>query len=250
MTDNIFMISDASYSSRTKYAGLGVIDLYSQKRYSQALQEVKDSYHAEYRALLLSVSIALKNNYNNVVFVYDNKNLNLESLKVWLHGKIDSFQFLWLKRSYVKNADKIARTARELQEQLCIDKPKQLSSVNAKKKKTPNLNDQQLIEAIRCYKPEKIVKFCLTIASNEEKKLVNHYFNKKKSTKYTPTKNGVDALMLLCFLFPKELRKNFFLYVKNRIEDKKYQSKITRNKPTPFYVKRIHQIIDIKKKLV
>jgi len=244
MTDNIFLISDASYSSRTRCAGLGVIDLHTNKGYSYSLAEVDSSYYAEYRALLLSVSIALKNNYNNVVFVYDNKNLNLKSLKVWLHGKIDSFQFLWLKRSYVKNADKIARTARELQEKFCINKPKQSPSLGTKKKKTPNLNDQQLIEAIRCYKPKKIAKFCLTIASDEEKKLVNNYFNKKKSTEYTPTKNGIDVLMLLCFLLPKEIRKNFFLYVKNKVKDKKYQSRVVRNKPTPFYVKRIHKIID------
>ncbi len=238
------MVSDASYSSQTKCAGLGVIDLYTNKEYSRTLQEVANSYHAEYRALLLSVTIALRNNYNNVVFVYDNKNLNLKSLKVWLHGKIDSFQFLWLKRNYVKNADKIARTARELQEQLCIDKPKQSPSLGVKKKKIPNLNDQQLIEAIRCYKPEKIAKFCLTIASDEEKELVNNYLNKKKSTKYTPTKNGIDVLMLLCFLLPKEIRKNFFLYVKNKVKDKKYQLKVNRNKPIAFYVKRIHKIID------
>lgn len=84
----------------------------------------------------------------------------------------------------------------------------------------------------------------MTIASDEEKELVNNYFNKEKSTEYTPTKNGVDVLMLICFLLPKELRKNFFLYVKNRMEGTEYQSRVVKNKPTPFYVKRIHKIID------
>jgi len=180
MTNNIFIISDASYSSCTKCAGLGVIDLHTNKEYSYTLREAASSHYAEYRALLLSVAIALRNNYNNVVFVYDNKTLNLESLKVWLPGKIDSFQFLWLKRNYVKNADKIARVAREIQEQFDINKPKLLASVNMIKQKGHTLNDQQLIEAIRCYKPEKIAKFCLTIASDEEKELVYNYFNKKK----------------------------------------------------------------------
>ena len=58
MHDNIFMISDASYSEATKCAGLGVIDLHSNKKYSQSLREIKDSYSAEYNAVLLSVSIA------------------------------------------------------------------------------------------------------------------------------------------------------------------------------------------------
>ena len=248
MTDNIFMISDASYSKNTKCAGLGVIDLYSNKRYSQPLKEVKDSYIAEYRAVLLSVSIALKNNYKNVVFVYDNKQLDLESLKIWLKGKIDVFQFLWLKRSYVKDADKIARKARKLQEQLHINKQEQVPIIKIIKKKRMIFdklkNDQQIIEAIRCYSPKKIAKFCLTIASDEEKKLVNNYLNNKKATKYKPTKSGVDILMLLCFLFPKEIRKNFFLYVKNRVQGKEYQSRVTREKPMPFYVKRLHKIID------
>jgi len=240
MTDNIFIISDASYSFNSKCAGLGAIDLYANKKYSQALQEIENSYHAEYRALLLSVLIALKNNYDNVVFVYDNKNLNLESLKVWLRGKIDSFQFLWLKRSYVKDADKIARQARELQEKFRIKRPKQVTSV---KKNKATLNDQQLIEAIRYYKPNKIATFCLTIASNEERKLVRNYFNKTKAIAYTPTKNGVDTLMLLCFLLPKDMRKNFFLYVKNRMEGKEYKSRVTRKRTTPFYIKRLHKII-------
>jgi len=33
MTDNIFMISDASYSSHTKCTGLGVMDLHTGKKY-------------------------------------------------------------------------------------------------------------------------------------------------------------------------------------------------------------------------
>lgn len=248
MTDNIFMISDASYSKTTKCAGLGVIDLYSNKKYSQSLQEVENSYSTEYRAVLFSVSIALKNNYKNVVFAYDNKSLDLESLKIWLKGKIDVFQFLWLRRSYVKDADKIARKARKVQEQLHINKPQQIPTVKKTKKKRMAFNklknDQKVIEAIRYYNPKKIAKFCLTIASDEEKKLVNNYLNGKKSTEYTPTKSGVDTLMFLCYLFPKKMRRDFFLYVKNRMQGKEYQSRATRKRPMPFYVKRLHKIID------
>jgi len=129
------MISDASYSKTIKCAGLGVIDLYSNKKNSQSLQEVENSYSTEYRAVLFSVSIALKNNYKNVVFAYDNKSLDLESLKIWLKGKIDVFQFLWLRRSYVKDADKIARKARKVQEQLHINKPQQIPTVKKQRKR-------------------------------------------------------------------------------------------------------------------
>ena len=242
MTDNVFMISDASYSDNTQCAGLGVVDLYSNKKYSQHLLKIESSSDAEYRALLLSVSIALKNKYNNVVFVYDNKSLDLKSLIIWLHGKIESFQFLWLKRSYVKDADKIARKARELTEKLHIKKSKKRS--RSKKKKTIDaLSNQQVIEAIRQYNPKKIGNFCAVIATEQEKTLIHNYFNMKKAQEYTPTKNGVAVLMLLCFLLPKHLRKDFFLHVKDRMKKKNYQSKLNRNKPTAFYTKRINKII-------
>jgi len=237
------MISDASYSYNTKCAGLGVIDLHSNKKYSQSIQGVKDSHNAEYKALLLSVSIALKNNYNNVVFVYDNKTLDLEPLKIWLNGKIDIFQFLWLKRNYLQNADEIARKARKLQEQLY-----QLKQKTPQKKSTSTsnnqLNDHQIIQAIRYYHPKKIANFCLTIASNKEKKLVNNYFNGKKPIEYIPTKNGVNTLIFLCYLFPKKMRQDFFLYIKDNIKGNKYHSKVRRDKPMPFYIKRLHQVID------
>jgi len=54
------------------------------------------------------------------VFVYDNKSLNLDTLKLWLVGKIDSYQFLWFKRNFVYDADKLAKKARVLHEKLIV----------------------------------------------------------------------------------------------------------------------------------
>lgn len=244
MTDNIFMISDASYSSKTKCAGLGVIDLHTGKKYSHSVCDIKNSHAAEYRALLLSVRIAIENGYDNVVFVYDNKGLNLDTLKLWLVGKIHSYQFLWLKRAFVDDADKLARKARALYEKLHISEVTKPISTSRKKKKTHNnLQNQSLIEAIRLKPVIQIANFCSHIASKEEKNLIDSYFNNKKSKDYTPTKNGVDTLMLLCHLLPKDIRKNFFLFVKNKMEGKKYTNRLIRGKPTPFYMKRINKIL-------
>jgi len=65
MSINKFLISDASYSYNHKCAGLGVLDLYSGKKYRDSLVDIQSSETAEYRALLLSVRIALKNNYED-----------------------------------------------------------------------------------------------------------------------------------------------------------------------------------------
>jgi len=238
------MISDASYSSKTKCAGLGVIDLYTGRKYSHSVCNIKNSHAAEYRALLLSVRIAIKNGYDNVVFVYDNKGLNLDTLKLWLVGKIHSYQFLWLKRSFVNDADKLARKARRLYEKLHISEAaKPISSCTKKKKNHNNLQNQTLIEAIRLKPVKQIAKFCSHIAGKEEKKLIDSYFDNKKSIDYTPTKNGVDTLMLLCHLLPKDIRKNFFLFVENKMEGKGHTDRLIRGKPTPFYMKRINKIL-------
>jgi len=246
MNDNIFMISDASYSNRTKCAGLGVIDLHTGKKYSHSICNIKNSHHAEYRALLLSVRIAIENGYDNVVFVYDNKGLNLDTLKLWLVGKIHSYQFLWLKRVFVNDADKLAKKARVLYEKLHISEVnKPMSTCIKKKKNHNNLQNQTLIEAIRLKPVKQIANFCSHIASKEEKNLIDSYFNNKKSKNYTPTKNGVDTLMLLCHLLPKNKRKNFFLFVKNKMEGKEYTSRLIKGKPTLFYMKRINKILSI-----
>jgi len=244
MKNNVFMISDASYSDDTRCAGLGVIDLYTNKKYSQTLNNIVDSSIAEYRALVLSVQIAIKNKYENVVFVYDNKNLDLLSLKIWLDGKIESFQFLWLKREYVKEADKLARKARKLQEDFHIGKAHKTKNISKKKIKKKGLNDQQIIEAIRKKKPKAIAKFCSYIASGQERMLMDSYFNLKKSKEYTPTRDGLESLMVLRHLLPKDIRNNFSLFVKNKVKNKGMKSKFYKDKSLAFYSKRINMIIE------
>ena len=65
MTNNIFMISDASYSDSTKCAGLGVIDLHTGKKYSSYICGIRNSTTAEYRALFLSVQVAINHPIKN-----------------------------------------------------------------------------------------------------------------------------------------------------------------------------------------
>jgi len=172
MTDNVFMISDASFSHKTNCAGIGAIDLSTGKKYSEVLYDIQTSHVAEYRALLLSVRIALKNKYNNVVFVYDNQSLQLDSLKEWLRGKIDTYQFLWLKRVYLEHADKLANKARILYEKLIVQE--------ILKEK---ITDGVLIERFKGYAQTKIMRAFLTLANHDEQVILKTYI---KNQQYTP----------------------------------------------------------------
>lgn len=197
MTDNIFMISDASYSFQTKCAGLGVVDLHSGKKYSHPICDVKDSHDAEYRALLLSVKIAIKNKYENVVFVYDNSTLNLNLLKKYLKDKIKSFQFLWLKRVFVKEADALARKARKLQEKLSI--------------KTRKIDDKILVDVFKEYSANEIIKSFLVIANKNEYEILKTYINNKKYSPCLIDEKSIVFFSTIYYLLSKTKCKKRFL---------------------------------------
>lgn len=197
MTDNIFLISDASYSNQTKCAGLGVVDLHSGKKYSQSICDIKNAYDAEYRALLLSVRIAIKYKYDNVVFVYDNKYLNLDSLKEYLSDKIQSFQFLWLKRVFVKEADKLARKARTLQEKLSI--------------KSRTIDDKNLVDVFKEYNAYSIMKAFLVIANKNESEILKIYINNKRYSPHLMEEQSLAFFKNIYHLLPKDKNRKRFL---------------------------------------
>ena len=227
------MISDASYSDTTKCAGLGVIDLHTGQKYSQSLCKIKSSQVAEYRALYLSVNIAIKNNYNNVVFVYDNQSLTLDTLKLWLVDKIQSYQFLWLKRAYVDNADKLAKKARTLQEKLIAHKSPSLM-----------LDNNNLLHIFRNYSKRKILSACIKIASHEESLILTTHIKNKKYSPVLVSESSLDFYSDVYHLLSKPTAKKSYL----KFIDKNYAKTIDRNKflrakPDEYYIELIQQII-------
>ena len=113
------MVSDASYSKFTGVLGIGVVDLFTGREHSTSITiNANHEDHIEYKAFLFSASIAMKNNYNNVVFVFDYKDLDIKKAKQYVQGKITCSQFLWLKRDYINRVDDVANTARKLREKL------------------------------------------------------------------------------------------------------------------------------------
>ena len=234
MNDNIFMISDASYSDKTKCAGLGVIDLYTGKKYSHSVSNIKNSHAAEYRALLLSVRIAIDNGYDNVVFVYDNKGLNLDTLKLWLDGKIHSFQFLWLKRVFVNDADKLARKARSLQEKLII-----------KETLRETIEDSDLVRVFKRYTQHKIIRAFMSIANNDEYEILKTYRNTQGYPPVLVQTKSLDFFSdIYNLLASAKNKKRFYKFI-----DKNYSGTINvtefqTSKSNEYYISVIKNIID------
>lgn len=234
MDSNRFLISDASYSYKTKCAGLGVVDLSSGKKYSSSISNIATSSIAEYRALLLSVQIALKKKYENVVFVYDNKELDLDPLKLWLIGKIETYQFLWLKREYVQEADKLANKARLLQEKLFI-----------KPASNTYISDTKLVAAFRKYSRQKILRAFMSIATKNEYLILKTLYENGKHPPVLVEESSLDFYSDIYNLLKKQSnKKSFVKYI-----DKNYPGTLDRHKfcnakPESYYKQVVKKIIN------
>ncbi len=234
MTDNIFIISDASYSSRTKCAGLGVIDLHTGKKYSHSISNIQSSHVAEYRALLFSVRIAIENGYDNVVFVYDNRALNLDTLKLWLVDKIDSYQFLWLKRVFVDDADKLARKARSLHEKLNIKDPVQ-----------KRLDDTELLQVFTSYSQSKIIRAFMSIASDTEYEILKSYRNNELYPPVLVEESSLDFFSdVYNLLKVKKNRQRFYKFINRSCSKNINVIQFQTPKSQEHYISVIKNIID------
>ena len=242
MHNNIFLISDASYSCHTQIAGLGVVDLYSDKRYSYSLKNIPNASVAEYRALLLSVQIALKKGYQNVVFIYDNNTLDIASIERWLKGRILAYQFLWLKRDFVKNADYIAKRARALKEKLITNSFYTQMNIN---KTQGDLRGEKFMIAIKAKPVDAIVKLCGVIGSDSDRILLYRYTYNLKALPCEMDAKSINLFMLVHRLLPKERKKNFYLYIKNRATNKSILKKFVTNKQNHFFYDVLNQIVVI-----
>ena len=120
MKDNIFFLSDASYCDNSKTAIIAVFNCFSKERFVKKLVDIKNSTIAEFLALSYAIKIANNMGCKNVVFVYDCRTLDIESLKIYINKnfKFKTFQFLWLCRNYLKEPDKIVKQHSVLKDSL------------------------------------------------------------------------------------------------------------------------------------
>lgn len=111
MQMNVIYLSDASYDPHTHKAGLGIKNLTSDESYSVAVHAACVQ-EAEEFALLEAINHAIANQYSNCVFVYDNMGIDTKSIGAFYAESFEKIQFLWCKRDYLHEVDRLAAQVR------------------------------------------------------------------------------------------------------------------------------------------
>lgn len=210
MEDNIFILSDASFSDKTKLAGLGVIDTFTQKKYQLSVNKLNSVLEAEFYALALSIKIAIRNNYSNVIFVYDCKYLNITALVEYANKKIKNAQFLWLKRYYLSDVDSLAKNARKLIEKLNIKKA--TNSELVKIKKDYMIKNKQ--DFFKSFSTKKKILAVMNICNTREKEILNGFLSSSSISffKNKPLGSNKGRLLKFVYLMLKGEDKISFLH--------------------------------------
>lgn len=107
MQVNVIYLSDGSFDYETNMAGIGVKNLYTQESYSTCIA-ASGSQEAEEFALIEAINHAITHGYRNCVFVYDNIAINTDAYKTFFKKMFDSLQFIWFKREYLNEVDRLA----------------------------------------------------------------------------------------------------------------------------------------------
>ena len=111
MENNVIYLSDASYDHLTKEAGIGVKNLSSNQSHSVFVHAM-NVLEAEEFALIEAIEHAIAHHHRNCVFVYDNMGIDTKSIGEFFSQMFDQIQFLWMKREYLKQVDKLACNVR------------------------------------------------------------------------------------------------------------------------------------------
>ncbi len=111
MDNNVIYLSDASYDHSTKEAGIGVKNL-STGLCLSIFMHAHSVHEAEEFALLEAINHALTHNHRNCVFVYDDINIDTQALGMFYKPMFEKIQFLWMKRDYLHEVDRLACGAR------------------------------------------------------------------------------------------------------------------------------------------
>lgn len=249
MESNIFILSDASYSNETKVAGLGVVDTFSQKTYKLTQDFIKSAYEAEFNALALSIKIAIKEGYTNVVFVYDCKSLEIDALKEYALKKIQTVQFLWLKRTYLKQSDNLAKNARKLAEKFYIKKATQEQLIEIKKK----ANTKSKIDKFISYSTRAKIKAILKIANKREKEILNGFISSNSINLNTKDKLGSKKATFMKFTYyvltkeDKTSFLNYLTYVNPNLNKKSFRKAISIETVENYIMKILKEVKNTKK---
>lgn len=229
MEDNIFILSDASYSSKTKIAGFGVVDTFAKKDYKLRIDNIKSAYDAEFYALALGIKVGIKNGYSNVVFVYDCKSLEIEPLKEYALKKTQTAQFLWLKRNYLKQSDSLAKSAKKLVERFSIKEASKEELIEIKK----NAKIKDKINLFISYSTKSKIEAIKKIANKREKEVLNGFITSSSINIETKNKLGSKKATFMKFVYyvltkeDKESFLNYLTYVNPNLNKKSFRKAIS-----------------------
>ncbi len=179
MQENKILFSDSSYSQETKIASISVYDVVEDSYETRVVKNIKNVFVAETMALKFSVSLAIARGYENVVFIYDNINIDKEAIRQEYQEFFKMIQFVWLKREFLKKVDSCAKKA--LRDCFKIEKAQNSKSIT---KKVPNNSENEfnnLKQLILIYKklelPILIEKFKENVFNKHEKYIIENWQN-------------------------------------------------------------------------
>jgi len=244
LQENIFLISDASYCIKSKVAGVATFDTSTGRKFSNSIicGSIRE---AEFIALVFSIKIALQNQYNNVVFVYDDITLNIDRIDQYITGKIQHYQFLWLKRSYLFEVDKLAKKARRVQENLGKVANKKL------KLRMPDhqLQGKELLEAFKDHNSTTILRSSCVIADTKERRCLHLYMGNKNIAPNVFKDVDYNFLNFVYHMLPVKDQQLFFQFLNMVIIDGVIKNKICQPKKQAVYIQTVELIIQELKKI-
>lgn len=111
METNVIYLSDASFDHKSKEAGLAIKNLSTGLCHSLYLH-ASTPHEAEEFALLEAINHAIANHHRNCIFVYDDINIDTKSIEMFYSKMFEKIQFLWCKRDYLAEVDRLAANVR------------------------------------------------------------------------------------------------------------------------------------------
>ena len=206
--DNIFLLSDASYNQSTKIVSIAVKDTYTGEIYTKILKDIKSSMQGEFLALCFAIKLAHKFKYKNPVFIYDCRTLDINSLEIYIkrHFNFNIVQFLWLKRNYLKEPDRLARFSTQLGQAINI------------KTKYENINpSQKTIDSFMKLELNKINYLILIYLKNNSTQDYDEFLKYLNGTKFkrgTKIKTNFSQLYRFYYqILPRNKKGLFFDYI-------------------------------------
>ncbi len=140
MENNVIYLSDASYDHLTKEVGIGVKNLYTNQSHCVFVHAM-NVHEAEEFALIEAITHAIEHHHRNCVFVYDNIGIDTKSIGEFFSKMFDQIQFLWMKRDYLSQVDRLACNVR-LKHSKNANWTKQILSYASQ------INDEALVSAL------------------------------------------------------------------------------------------------------